>query len=465
MDGDGDAIVKKALHRISLSCHHRRKHFRQFLLGFIAEMMPRYPGGDIDVVVCHALVVRRIHVAYMHKGIAHFVLSAVDESVDNRADALVAHDMNVKGQPPRIGFAGNFRQIFFLPVGDSLAAVEIQRIYKTGAAFHRAVQENLYPSGNHPLGSEFLGVHRPAKRLVHIHPAFDFIRQARHEVQFSGLVHLLEGLVVVVVHEIVAPALVVHGVPFRQHTMLDVGEVRQRHVEGIQVLMVYELAHIGLGLFRQKTGRSSVGADLDHAAAEFFFQHRAVFLHNARVDQHQGVRYGLVAFIVQEVNGNIAANGVNFLAGRDMGLEARKIPALAKDRFRAAFPCLLDGGGKDFRHELLRIRVHIHHGADRLQGVAQHIMGVAVAAAGHHKPLPGVVHHFGLAVFHKIFGALPVADIDIFAVLHGKRFFNPVVFGREYLAVDNEVGRRSFSLFCRATAYSRNQQKRKKRCK
>ena len=67
-------------------------------------------------------------------------------------------------------------------------------------------------------------------------------------------------------------------------------------------------------------------------------------------------------------------------------------------------------------------------------------MGMAVAAAGHHKSLASVVHHLGLALFYKGFGPCLVAHIDVHAVLHGEGFHHLTRFGGKYLAIDHEVG-------------------------
>ena len=66
-------------------------------------------------------------------------------------------------------------------------------------------------------------------------------------------------------------------------------------------------------------------------------------------------------------------------------------------------------------------------------------MGVAVAAGGHHEPLPGVVQHLGLSRVDKGFCALFVTHIDELAVFHGKSFRKLIVFGSKNLPVDHKV--------------------------
>ena len=67
-------------------------------------------------------------------------------------------------------------------------------------------------------------------------------------------------------------------------------------------------------------------------------------------------------------------------------------------------------------------------------------MGVTVAATGHHKPLPSIVHHLGLSLFNKGFGAFFITYIDILAVLHGKGFYHLIVLRSEDFAIDHKVG-------------------------
>ena len=85
-------------------------------------------------------------------------------------------------------------------------AVHIEGINKSGAAFHRSVDEELEPAGHDARGSKFTDVGSPLQGLVHIHPALYLVGQAQHEVQLPGLVLLLGGLIVVGVDEIVAPS-------------------------------------------------------------------------------------------------------------------------------------------------------------------------------------------------------------------------------------------------------------------
>ena len=80
--------------------------------------------------------------------------------------------------------------------------------------------------------------------------------------------------------------------------MLNVNQIGKGHVNGIQALVIHELAHIGLSLLRKEARGSAVCPYLDYAALYLSLEHGAVFLHDARLHQHQGVDDGLVAFIV-----------------------------------------------------------------------------------------------------------------------------------------------------------------------
>ena len=66
-------------------------------------------------------------------------------------------------------------------------------------------------------------------------------------------------------------------------------------------------------------------------------------------------------------------------------------------------------------------------------------MSVAVAAAGHHKPLAAVVQDLCLAGLDKCLGTFLVAYIDIFTVFHGECFYSLIVFGSENFTIDHEV--------------------------
>ena len=68
------------------------------------------------------------------------------------------------------------------------------------------------------------------------------------------------------------------------------------------------------------------------------------------------------------------------------------------------------------------------------------IMRMAVAAGRHHKSLTGMINKLGPSRFNKSFGSLPVADIDVPAVLYGKCFRKLIAFGGEDFTVDHEIG-------------------------
>ena len=50
-----------------------------------------------------------------------------------------------------------------------------------------------------------------------------------------------------------------------------------------------------------------------------------------------------------------------------------------------------------------------------------------------------MINDLGPSRFNKSFGSLPVADIDVPAVLYGKCFRKPIAFGGEDFAVDHEI--------------------------
>ena len=99
--------------------------------------------------------------------------------------------------------------------------------------------------------------------------------------------------------------------------------------------------------------------------------------------------------------GNVAAYRINFPAGGNVGLETFEVPTLPKDNFGTVFPRLTDRSGKDFRHELVRIRIHSNHRADGGKGITRHIVRMFVAATGHDKTFAAVVDNFSLAFVNK----------------------------------------------------------------
>ena len=71
----------------------------------IGDMMPEQTRYNIDVVVCHTLIIRRVYVANMNQSIAHLIFSAVDEGIDSAIHGLVSHYMYVYGQTLIISLA------------------------------------------------------------------------------------------------------------------------------------------------------------------------------------------------------------------------------------------------------------------------------------------------------------------------------------------------------------------------
>ena len=149
-----------------------------------------------------------------------------------------------------------------------------------------------------------------------------------------------------------------------------------------------------------------------------------------------------MAFIIEEVHGNIAADGVQLLAGRQIVFEVQVIPALPEDRCCTTRPGFLDGCGDNLRQELLGIDIIIYRRADCLEGMSQHVVCMTIATTGHHKPLACIVHYLGLTLFDKGFGSRLVANIDVFAILHGKGLYYLVILRCEYLTINHEIGTR-----------------------
>ena len=231
--------------------------------------MPKHTRGDIDVVVGHALIIGCIDIAHVHQSIAHLVLPAIDEGVDNASNGLVAHDMCMHGYPVSISLARHVGQFIFLPVGQTLMTIGIERLHKSRAAFHRAVYKDFYPVGFYAGGSIFLGITGLGQSLVHIHPTFNLVSQTQHEVQVSGLVQLLGSLIEIGVIEIVTPTVDIHRITLRQYLLLDFCHVRLGHVNRKEVVIVHEGPYISAGLFLQKAGRRTVGTHHYLASAHF----------------------------------------------------------------------------------------------------------------------------------------------------------------------------------------------------
>ena len=90
-------------------------------------------------MVCHTFIIRRVYITHVNKRVAHLIFAAVDKSIYNAIDALVAHDVYVYSQAFCIRLAGYLSQFVFFPVGDALMSVRIHRLNKSRAALDRAV--------------------------------------------------------------------------------------------------------------------------------------------------------------------------------------------------------------------------------------------------------------------------------------------------------------------------------------
>ena len=185
--------------------------------------MPKHTRGDIDVVVGHTLIIGSIDVAHVYQRVAHLVLSAVDEGVDNASDALVTHHVYVHGDAVVIGLARHLRQFLFGPVGTALMSVGIYGVYESRTSFYRTIHEEFDPIGFYAGRSVLLlNVAGLGQGLLHIHPTINLITQAQNEVQIACLVHLLGCLIEVGVIEIRRPAIDIHRVTLRQQVLLDI---------------------------------------------------------------------------------------------------------------------------------------------------------------------------------------------------------------------------------------------------
>ena len=107
--------------------------------------MPNHTFCNVNIVVCHAFIVRLIDIVHVNKSIAHFVLAAVDKSINNTINAFVTHNVNVHCDSVCISLARDFGQFLFRPVGNALVSVIVERLNKTCTAFNRSVHEKFYP--------------------------------------------------------------------------------------------------------------------------------------------------------------------------------------------------------------------------------------------------------------------------------------------------------------------------------
>ena len=160
------------------------------------------------------------------------------------------------------------------------------------------------------------------------------------------------------------------------------------YVNRVEALSVQRETGVRASLFFQETGRCTVGTHHNLATADvlIFLQHRAVGLHNARIDQTEGIGHALVTFVVGKINGYIAADGIELLAGRNLVHEGDVIPTEAEDGLRTCFPSLLDSSRNHFVQKRIRGCSNGHCSYDG-QGNTYGIMGMTVAATGHHQTL------------------------------------------------------------------------------
>ena len=149
-----------------------------------------------------------------------------------------------------------------------------------------------------------------------------------------------------------------------------------------------------------------------------------------------------MTFLVGKVDGNIAADLIQQLAITQVFRELHHLPTATKNGIGSRILSLLNRSRNDFLEELVHICLPTHHCSYALDGIAERIVGVTIAAARHHKTLSAIVHHLGLTLFHKGCGSSLVAYIDILAILHGKGLNNLVTLGGIDLSIDHEVGAR-----------------------
>ena len=179
-------------------------------------------------------------------------------------------------------------------------SVGIEWLHESCTAFHRTVHKEFEPVGLDVGSGILLNVSGFLQVLIHIHPALNLIGQTHHEVHLAFLIHLLGSLEEIVVEEIVAPTIDIHGVPLCQQMFLDLGDDDLGDVNGIESFGVEEGTCIGACLLLQETGRCTVSTHHNLTATDILilFQHRTVCLHDTGIDQHQGICQTLMTFIV-----------------------------------------------------------------------------------------------------------------------------------------------------------------------
>ena len=168
-------MIKIGFHGIGFVLHARRNQGLQQLRHPGLHIVPKYARSCIDVMLLHKLPVCVAYVTHMHNRIAHIILTAVCKCTDSAAHSLVTHRMDMHGHAFFVCLAGNICRLLLGPVDESLMSVGIQRIHKSGAAFHGTVHEELDPVRYYVRTGILSGLISLGQSLVYIHPAFHFI--------------------------------------------------------------------------------------------------------------------------------------------------------------------------------------------------------------------------------------------------------------------------------------------------
>ena len=122
-----------------------------------------------------------------------------------------------------------------------------------------------------------------------------------------------------------------------------------------------------------------------------------------------------MSLIIRKVHGNVIADGIQLLTGRNMIREGEVAPTEAEDGRRMSFASLLDGGRNELVQEHVGRSPNGHRSYDR-QGNTYRIMRVSVAAGRHHKAFSSIIQDHCFAFFNKSFGAFFIAYIDVLPV-------------------------------------------------
>ena len=184
----------------------------------------------------------------------------------------------------------------------------------------------------------------------------------------------------------------------------------------------------------------TVGIEHNLAAAHFGLAGSAILFNETCFLQQNGVSQPLMSLLVSNIDGNVAADLIQQLAITQVLGKLHHVPSASKYDISPIVPGFLDRGRNDFLDELIHTVCPVHNRSYSLDSIAQRIVGVAVAAAGHDESLACVVYYLGLAFLNEGLGSSLVAYIDVLAVFHGKGFYYLVAFSGENLAIDHEVG-------------------------